>query len=136
MEYQYLISEDMAAALAAEYTEASAKNRGQLSFIEFATNIIKQRLHTKSASYLEYGIYWPALKKLLNKYGANLGDDLINDPIANIYGNFTSEEAIISAAENFREYYKESFFSGTNTYTIDELGSIWVLYDSDMEEMH
>lgn len=133
MEYQYLITEEQANTLADKFSAELQENTGRSDFGAFAINIIKQRINSKLENYREYGMYWPALKKVLNNHNANLGNDLIDDPITRIYGNYEREEAIIAAAEDFREFYKDNFFAGTNSFTIDEQGNNWKLYDSNLE---
>lgn len=135
MEYQYLISEERANILADDFVAKLKTNKGLSNFVGFAVATIKQRLAENPTKYREYGMYWPALKKVLNKYGSELGDDLIDDPIASIYGHYAREEAIIAASEDFRTFYNETFFTGTCIFEINQSNSIsWTLYDADMEK--
>lgn len=134
MEYQYMITEEQANTEAARLADELKTNTGNSDFVQFAADVIIKRIAKNPLVYLEYGVYWPALKKVLNNHQAELGKELINDPIAGIYGNFASEAAVIAAAEQFREFYKEAYLKGSNSFQIDELGNIWTLYDSDIQE--
>lgn len=106
--------------------------KGMSDFVGHAAGVITRRLQANPKQYLEFGMYWPSLKKLLNEHGADLGDDLIDDEMATTY-SYKSPAALIYAAEWFKDVYRETWFVGNNQFTITDDGLNWTLHDEDME---
>lgn len=130
--YRYLIEEQEANNQAAALAASLKENTGKSNFVGFAVNVIIRRLKTSPKQYREYGMYWPALKQLLNANEAGFGDDEVDAEIAGIY-RFESPAALIAAAESFKDEYRNTWFVGNNEFVIDDNGRKWTLYDDDME---
>lgn len=130
--YRYFIEAQEAENEAAALAASLAQNTGETDFVAHAADVITRRLKGQPLKYREFGMYWPALKKLLNDHGADLGEDLIDDEVGKIY-TYDKPAALIAAAEGFKDFYRETWAVGTNAFIIDDEGKNWTLFDDDME---
>lgn len=135
MAYRYLIDQEEAKKQAAVLAASLKENTGKSDFVGYAVGVISRRLRAQPQKYREFGMYWPAIKQLLNEHGAGLGDDLIGDVVVAPYGQYETPAALIAAAEGFKDFYRETWFQGTNQFTIDDDGTSWAMFDEDMESM-
>lgn len=118
--------------LVSEKSEALAFRTGNFDFAKHALGVFERRLAKDPIRYRDYGPYWPALKAALNGAGLNYGandDPLIRDS----YCGETIEQTLVMADE-FRSFYLETYFLGTNQFVLDaESDEVWTLFDPDME---
>ena len=134
MTKNYVTSKNAAAALVAEKTEAYNQNVGKGDFEQFAIATILDLLGRHPERYLSFGVYWPALKKVLNENGAALGEDLIDSDMVALYGADLTNLEIVCTAYNFRDFYYSNFAVGNRIFMIDdEELEEWSLFDLDME---
>lgn len=112
---------------------ASLKANRSFSNLEgFAAGVIQRRLAKDPARYLDYGVYWPALKAVLHKHGFDFGAPVYPQLCA-VYCGDNDLQTIIMADE-FRNDYLATQFVGTRTFLVDkETGEEIILIDDDME---
>lgn len=96
----------------------------------FVINVIAKRLLQKPGSYIDYGPYWWALKKVLADHGHDFGDEG-HPTIEAVYRGQSAVETAIMADE-FRTEKARSMFFGERTFVLGE-GETMTLFDSDME---
>lgn len=130
---EYKFDKDTIKALAAERAAALRANRGFSNLLAFGLGAVADRLRKDPRRYRDYGVYWFALKEVMNANGYNLGRQ--SDPIiSREYRGETEVETLIMADE-FRAAYLKANMIYTNQFMLDgETGEFWTLYDSDMEE--
>lgn len=99
----------------------------------FAISTIAARLRAAPATYLQYGPYWWAVKRVLAVGGEDFGAQA-DDIIRLEYGEQFSAYGALIAAEQFRDFYRSTFLAGTAQFWLDggEAES-YVLFDADME---
>ncbi len=86
--------------------------------------------NVKISGYLQYGLYWCAVKKILLKNGF-LQNDIDDERIANIYKSDSDLKTLILAYA-FADYYKRNWLRGTRDFYINDTDK-YVLFDEEME---
>ena len=95
-------------------------------------SIVTKHLFDKPRSYLAYGPYWPAVKRILIKEGRLTGTEL-EPVIADIYRGERDLETLV-AAELFRESsLKRNPLGETSWCLSPNHGHAWQLIDREME---
>lgn len=99
----------------------------------FAAQVVQDRLRADPSAYLQFGPYWWAVKVALRQLGADFGPG--DDPVVRgEYGGRLSAYAALVAGEQFRDFYRGHFLSGSNQFWLDDDGEeSYVLFDKDME---
>lgn len=121
---------DEVAALAAASLKA---NRGFSNFESFAAGVIERRLAKDPARYLDYGMYWAALKEVLRKHGYDFGSP-VYPLIREVYCGDSDLQTIVMADE-FRKDYLATQFVGTRVFLLNkDTGEDFSLIDDDMEQ--
>lgn len=121
---------DGVAATAAASLKA---NRGFSDFEAFAAGVIQRRLDKDPARYLDYGMYWPALKEVLRKHGHDFGAP-VYPLLSEVYRGDTDLQTIVMADE-FRKDYLATQFVGTRVFLLNrDTGEEVTMIDDDMEE--
>jgi hypothetical protein len=110
-----------------------------VEFEDVAAKSIAHNLASRPRSYVEYGPYWWAVKRILNSAGAGLGNTM-DDEMANRWCVKNSDGKVsvprtLVAADLFKQGYNDTFFAGTVDFQINDDGDIYSLHDSDMEEL-
>lgn len=119
----------------AEAKKNLKENRGTDDFVGFGLQIIGERLRNEPRSYVEYGPYWWALKKVLIAHEMAPGS-IVDEEVAAVYCGKTEEETMI-LADDFRDrIYQENFPTGTRYFLLDADGEgEYVLNDPDYERV-
>lgn len=109
-------------------------NLGLSDIRSYALAIINRRLLKDPKRYLDYGMYWGALKEVLRKSGYEWGDP-ITSPLTAVYVGETDLQTIIMA-DAFRNMYLNNFAIGTNSFVLDDNNPEYVtIYDEYMENL-
>lgn len=110
------------------------KNLGTDDLLGFGRGLICRRLQADPRSYITYGPYWWALKKVLIAHGAAPGTAMDED-VAAVYCGRTEEETLVLADDFKDRIYEENFPSGTRTFTLDAEADDYRLWDPDYERL-
>lgn len=128
----YLIDNDTLYRMTYVKRKALKQNTGETDFIGFAVKVIADRLQQKPQQYIEYGVYWWALKNVLAKHGYLFGDE--NDQeLQQIYQHERDDYTIV-AADNFKDEYRNKWFKGTREFDLAD-DRKYHLLDADMENL-
>ncbi len=92
-----------------------------------AQTIIK---NVRTNGYLQYGLYWWAVKRILLTNGF-FKDDNIDVSIASVYRGESDLKTLILAYE-FADYYNGNFYQGTREFDINDTDN-YVLFDDELE---
>ena len=132
MSYNYGYAEDDLQKRLDGTLERLKKNAGDVEFVPFACKIIAGNLQNKPIRYIEYGVYWWAVKALLAEHGFHFGKQT-DIELVEAY-RLERDDYMIMAAETFKDDYRATFFRGTREFDI-EYGRIYHLLDADMETL-
>ncbi len=80
--------------------------------------------------YLQYGMYWWAVKRVLLDNGF-FKDDNIDESVASVYRGESDLKTLILAYE-FADYYNGNFYQGTREFDINDTDN-YVLFDDELE---
>lgn len=109
------------------------ENKGTDDLAEYGSGVIARFVEQKPLRYRDFGPYWWAVKAILIQKGLSKGT-IENGLIAAEYRGETDHETI-AAAQLFADYYRATYFIGTNTFELNEdSDEIWTLYDPDYEQ--
>ncbi len=119
--------------VAANAAASLKANKGFSNLEAFAAGVIQRRLAKDPARYLDYGVYWPALKEVLRKHGFDCGAP-VYPLLSAAYQGDTDLQTVIMA-DQFRADYLATQFVGTRTFLVDkDTGEEVTLIDDDMEQ--
>jgi len=125
------------------YSKYQEKLKAQgKTLLQVSPPIIAARLRKNPKVYLEYGVYWWALKHLLNEQGFNFGSET-DSILAARYCVFDAKgdmdkERTIVAADEFATEYRATFFVGHCQFDLSGDGDEdyrYSLFDEDMERL-
>lgn len=103
------------------------------SLIQKMAQSTYQRVKLDKLSYLEFGPYWWAVKRILKVNGIDLGNE-DNQYLANDYA-LPDPELTMIAAWDCADYNRATYFRGTREFAVDDDGeNVITLFDKDMEE--
>ena len=128
----YLIDNDTLYRMTYAKRKALKQNTGETDFIGFAVKVIAERLQQKPQQYIEYGVYWWALKNVLAKHGYLFGDE--NDQELQQTYQHEKDDYTIVAADNFKDEYRNKWFKGTREFDLAD-DRKYHLLDADMETL-
>lgn len=97
---------------------------------EYGAKIIAERLEEYPDCYMEFGVYWFAVKDVLNRHGYYYGDT--DDEEMRLEYQGKTDAHTLVAAERFKDMYRKTYFIGTTRFTLEEDGREWVLNDPEM----
>lgn len=86
-------------------------------FVKTAVSVLRKRLLDNPLSYIEYGPYWPALKRVLHSHGV-IGPNIPDEWLIKTYGGKTDAETIVMA-EAFRDFNMATYFKGQSTWRLN-----------------
>lgn len=115
-------------------SELRANKGNDVDFIKFACGVIDRRLKKDPKRYLDYGVYWWALKDVLKQNGFDYGDER-NELYSREYDGYGSQALTIVAAEQFSEEYLANNVIYTSRFILDESGEWYTIFDNDLEEL-
>lgn len=131
---EYLFDQDAIEGVAAQAAANLKANRGFSDFEGFAITVIHNRLQKEPGRYLDYGMYWAALKEVLRKHGYDYGDPVF-PMLREVYCGKTDINTIVMADE-FRKFYLATWAVGTSQFVLDlENPSYIDLVDDAMEQL-
>lgn len=108
------------------------ENTRRSNLAAFAADIIAERLGKNRYHYLEFGVYWYALKEALAAHGYVIGDET-DEEMRDAYKGKTHAHTFV-AAEAFKTFYRKHYFQGTRDFALDDDdGRVWTLFDRDIE---
>lgn len=128
----YKFSQAELDSLVSDYASRLKSQQGFSDFPAYAAKRIFVELQKDPKRYLEFGVYWFALKKALLEYGYNFGD-YTDSVMADEYSGKTASHTFV-AAYKFSEFYLQNYFVGNREFELDN-DVTWTLYDSDMETL-
>ncbi|MBK5645931.1 hypothetical protein [Acinetobacter proteolyticus] len=129
---EYLFDKTYINGVAATAAASLKANRGFSNFEAFAAGVINRRLEKNPERYLDYGPYWPALKKVLKKHDFDFGSPVFSE-VAEAYKGDTDLQTIVMADE-FRKDYLATQFVGTRVFLLNKNSAEeFQLIDDDME---
>jgi len=73
---RYIYSDATLKAKAANNKVGLLKNKKRSDIVAYGTELVLSQIKYEPKSYLEYGPYWWAMKKVINARGGNLGRQL------------------------------------------------------------
>lgn len=73
---RYIYSDATLKAKAANNKAGLLKNKKRSDIVAYGTELVLSQIKYEPKSYLEYGPYWWAMKKVINARGGNLGDTM------------------------------------------------------------
>lgn len=112
-------------------TQASlAQNKPDADFVEFAADVIYQRLKKNIRHYRQYGPYWWALKDVLRRQDYNVGDET-DSYIERIYRGIDDAQTIV-AADMFYEDMASMVTADNMDWQLSDTEE-YRLWDEDME---
>ncbi len=113
-------------------TQAKLKqNTGFSNLAEFGAKLIFERVRDNPHCYAEFGVYWFAVKDLLNRHGYYFGDTM-DEEMREEYRGKTDEHTLL-AAEKFKDFYRQTYFKNTTHFTLhDDDNRAWILSDPEM----
>ena len=115
----------------ATYKSNLRRYKGHDNLVGNAVLVIRDRLECNPRSYLHYGPYWWAIKKILVDNGVLLGRATEED-VRSVYSGETDEETIVMA-EEFRMGCLNKMIPYADRFILDEEASTWWrLRDPDM----
>lgn len=114
---EYLFNEEDVTDLANQSALSLKQNRGFSDFEGFAASVIRDRLTKDPKRYLDYGVYWPALKEVLRKHGCDYGPAVF-PMLRQVYSSENDTNTIVMADE-FRKFYLATFAIGTSQFMLD-----------------
>ena len=88
---RYIYSDATLKAKAANNKAGLLKNKKRSDIVAYGTELVLSQIKYEPKSYLEYGPYWWAMKKVINARGGNLGDTM-DEEIATVYKGSSDEE--------------------------------------------
>lgn len=134
MNTEYKFSKDAIAARISELNEELKQSGAGGDLLTVGLDVIAQRVTNDPRSYLDYGPYWWALKKLLIAKGKAAGE-FVDDFIAKEYKGETDLETLV-AADMFRDLCLGMYFRYTNEFLLDpDSAKNWILNDPDYEAL-
>ena len=71
---RYIYSDATLKAKAANNKAGLLKNKKRSDIVAYGTELVLSQIKYEPKSYLEYGPYWWAMKKVINARGGNLGE--------------------------------------------------------------
>lgn len=86
---------------------------------EHGARIIKARFADNMTHYLEFGVYWFAVKKVIQKYYPDAFGDYFDEEMVKEYSGKTDAHTLV-AAERFKDFYRETYFQGNREFTLEE----------------
>ena len=105
------------------------KNYDEDIFV-IAHNII----HSDPYAYLQLGVYWWAVKKILKERGLFIAGDVESPALAIAYTIPESEQVTIYAAFAFRDWFIDHCFIESREHVLDnDTGETYILGDADHE---
>ena len=117
-----------------EMTGNLVRNQGRDDLLQFGAGVIHERVTTRRTGYLEYGPYWWALKRVMQRCGYFVGKNDDDPVLAEEYCGDSDVETMVMA-DTFADYYISHFFVGTRDFVLNsETGQVWTLMDTDMEQ--
>ncbi|WP_370846660.1 hypothetical protein [Parasutterella sp.] len=128
---RYIYSDATLKAKAANNKAGLLKNKKRSDIVAYGTELVLSQIKYEPKSYLEYGPYWWAMKKVINARGGNLGDTM-DEEIAIVYKG-SSDEETFTAAFMFMEYYLDFLFNGCRSFQLEDGAEEWILRDPDIE---
>ena len=128
---KYLYSPETLKAKTANNKAGLLKNKKRSDIVAYGMEIVLGQIKYEPKSYLEFGPYWWAMKKVINARGGNLGESM-DEEIAAIYKGSNDEETF-TAAFMFMEYYLDFLFKGCRSFQLEEGAEEWILRDPDIE---
>jgi len=84
--------------------------------------------NVRKNGYLQYGMYWWAVKKILIKLDLIHGDN-IDEVIASVYKGNTDLETLVLAYE-FSQFYNSHYFQGTFQFPVNAT-DVYTLFDEE-----
>lgn len=114
---RYIYSDATLKAKAANNKAGLLKNKKRSDIVAYGTELVLSHKY-EPKSYLEYGPYWWAMKKVINARGGNLGDTM-DEEIATVYKG-SSDEETFTAAFMFMEYYLDFLFNGCRSFQLED----------------
>lgn len=128
----YLFDPDFLAQSTAEAKNNLKQNNGAVDFVEFASQVIYERLKKDIRRYRVYGPYWWALKDVLRRQGYNVGEETDSD-VSRTYKGADDAQTIV-AADLFYLDMSNQVTIDNNAWALDPRADDYILYDADMEE--
>lgn len=128
---KYLYAPEILKAKTANNKAGLLKNKRRSDIVAYGMEIVLSQLKYHPMSYLEYGPYWWAMKKIINARGGDLGDSM-DEEIASVYKGSNDEETF-TVAFMFMEYYLDFFFKGCRSFQLEDGQDEWILRDPDVE---
>lgn len=103
---------------------------GKPEGIQVPVGVILWRLERNPASYVEYGAWWWAVKRVLAENGTNFGNN-DDDRLRSEYIGLDDIQTLV-LADYYRQAYMRHYFAGNRQFILSD-GSEYTLYDPDME---
>jgi len=129
---EHRFSRDQITATTAQLA-ANVQTKHGRHFLDFAADIIVDRLEKDRTSYRWYGPWWWSLKDVLRRAGHDYGEQ--SDPLVRRAYRFKDDAETLVAADSFRNWYMATQFIGNNRFVLDPAsGEHYDLWDADMEE--
>lgn len=107
-----------------------ADNQPNADFVEFAADVIYQRLKKNIRHYRQYGPYWWALKDVLRRQNYNVGNET-DARIERIYRGADDAQTIV-AADMFYEDMASKVTADNMDWQLSDTEE-YRLWDEDME---
>lgn len=126
----YLFNPEYLADKTAETQASLAQNKPDADFVEFAADVIYQRLKKNIRHYRQYGPYWWALKDVLRRQNYNVGNET-DARIERIYRGADDAQTIV-AADTFYEDMAGMVMADNIDWQLSE-NEEYQLWDNDME---
>jgi len=99
--------------------------------VETMANAIAMRIKSMPLSYLEFNVYWWAVKAILLKNGHNFGS--FDDSYLRKLYTLDSDKMTLFVAFNVADANRSYYFHGTHEMKLNEDGDTYALFDPDME---
>ena len=112
------------------YQKTLNKNGGGDDFVAFGSTVIYQRVIERPECYAEFGVYWFAVKDVLARQGYVFGDTVDEEMLAEYRGKTDAHTLV--AADLFKDFYRNTYFTGTTHFTLEKDGRDWILNDPEM----
>ena len=116
----------------AEMKSNLMQNKGTDDLGDFGARVIARFVEKNPLRYRDFGPYWWAVKEILIRKGLGRGK-MTNATVAAAYCG-TNDDETMAAAQTFADYYRATYFIGTQTFPLnDDDADEWILYDPDYE---
>lgn len=93
--------------------------------------VIADRLKSMPLAYLEFSVYWWAVKSILAQNGYNFG--AFDDPYMRDLHTLQDHKTTLFVAFNVADANRSYYFHGTHEMKLNDDGETYALYDPDME---